>query len=183
MRSQERADVVVIGAGPAGLAAAIAARQKGFEVVVADGSAPPIEKPCGEGMMPETLASLRDLGVDLGATEGHRFAGICFVQEGARVAADFPQGPGIGLPRSILHERMAARAEGCGVQFRWKTPVSNWPRGKLHRRDVGESRARNFRDGASGTAGAPRAVSERAISGPRTRCGNFNALTPSCAER
>jgi flavin-dependent dehydrogenase len=123
VRSQERTDVVVIGAGPAGLAAAIAARQKGFEVVVADGSAPPIEKPCGEGMMPETLAGLRDLGVDLGATEGYRFAGICFVQEGARVAADFPQGPGIGLPRSILHERMAARAEECGVQFRWKTPV------------------------------------------------------------
>jgi flavin-dependent dehydrogenase len=123
VRSQESTDVFVIGAGPAGLAAAIAARQKGFEVVVADGSAPPIEKPCGEGMMPETLAGLRALGVDLSATEGHRFAGICFVQEGACVAADFPQGPGFGLPRPVLHGRMVARAEECGVQFRWKTPV------------------------------------------------------------
>jgi menaquinone-9 beta-reductase len=118
VRLQENTDVFVIGAGPAGLAAAIAARQKGFEVVVADGSAPPIEKPCGEGMMPETLAGLRTLGVELGAAEGHRFSGICFVQEGACVTADFPQGSGIGLPRSILHERMVARAEECGVQLR-----------------------------------------------------------------
>jgi len=123
VRSQESTDVFVIGAGPAGLAAAISARQKGFEVEVADGSAPPIEKPCGEGMMPETLAGLRTLGVELGAAEGHRFSGISFVQEGACVTADFPQGSGIGLTRSILHERMIARAEECGVQLRWRTPV------------------------------------------------------------
>jgi len=73
--------------------------------------------------MPETLAGLRTLGVELGAAEGHRFSGICLVQEGACVTANFPQGPGIGLPRSILHERMIARAEECGVQLRWKTPV------------------------------------------------------------
>ena len=36
---------------------------KGIDVVLADGAAPPIEKPCGEGMMPETIAALRDLGV------------------------------------------------------------------------------------------------------------------------
>src|SRR5580698_1970330 len=54
----QNTDVFIVGAGPAGLAAAIAARQKGFEVVVADGSEPPIEKPCGEGMMPGTLAGL-----------------------------------------------------------------------------------------------------------------------------
>ena len=37
---EKRTDVFVIGGGPAGLAAAIAARQKGFRVIVADGSAP-----------------------------------------------------------------------------------------------------------------------------------------------
>ena len=40
-------DVFVIGGGPAGLATAIAARQRGFDVVVADGAQPPIDKPCG----------------------------------------------------------------------------------------------------------------------------------------
>ena len=62
----ERAtDVFVIGGGPAGLAAAIAARQRGLEVVVADGARPPIDKPCGEGLMPDTLAALAQLGIDL----------------------------------------------------------------------------------------------------------------------
>jgi menaquinone-9 beta-reductase len=41
-------DVFVIGGGPAGLAAAIAARAKGLRVTVADGGVPPIDKPCGE---------------------------------------------------------------------------------------------------------------------------------------
>jgi menaquinone-9 beta-reductase len=120
----QRTDVFIVGAGPAGLAAAIAARQKGFEVIVADGSAPPIEKPCGEGMMPETLAALRALGVHINLTEGQKFSGICLVQEGAHVIADFPQGSGIGLRRPLLQERMVARAEECGVQLLWKTPVS-----------------------------------------------------------
>ena len=95
-RSVQGTDVFVAGAGPAGLATAIAARQKGFQVIVADGAAPPIEKPCGEGMMPETVASLRALGVEIGPTDGRRFCGLSFVDHGAQVSADFPQGTGIG---------------------------------------------------------------------------------------
>lgn len=124
VESHQRTDVFVIGGGPAGLAAAIAASQKGFHVVVADGAAPPVEKPCGEGMMPETLAALRALGVEIKPGEGHPFSGIAFAQEGARVSADFPQGPGIGLRRPLLHERLVARAERCGVRLLWNTPVS-----------------------------------------------------------
>ncbi len=118
-------DVFIVGGGPAGLAAAIAARQKGLQVMVADGAAPPIEKPCGEGMMPETLGALRDLGVEIPAGEGQIFRGICFAQQqGARVAADFPQGTGIGLRRPLLHERLITRAEQCGVKMLWNTTVS-----------------------------------------------------------
>jgi len=40
-------DVFVVGGGPAGLALAIAARQRGLSVVVADGANPPIDKTCG----------------------------------------------------------------------------------------------------------------------------------------
>jgi menaquinone-9 beta-reductase len=115
--------VFVVGGGPAGLAAAIEARQKGLQVIVADGAAPPIEKACGEGMMPETLAALQGMGVELSAAEGQKFSGISFVQAGARVSAEFPQGAGMGLRRPILHERMVARAEECGVTFLWSTPV------------------------------------------------------------
>jgi flavin-dependent dehydrogenase len=120
----DKTDVFVVGGGPAGLAVAIAARQRGMSVTVADGAVPPIDKTCGEGMMPETLAALRSLGVELDPCEGFRFKGIRFVQEGANVGAAFPHGQGLGLARPILHEKLIARAEECGVQLLWKTPVT-----------------------------------------------------------
>ena len=116
-------DVFVIGGGPSGLAAAIAARQKGFNVILADGAAPPIEKPCGEGMMPETITALRDLGVTIGPSDGVNFRGICFAQWDARVTGNFPSGLGVGMRRTALHERLVARAERCGVQLLWRRPV------------------------------------------------------------
>jgi menaquinone-9 beta-reductase len=134
-RSQS-AEVFVVGGGPAGLATAIAASQKGFRVTVADGAAPFIDKPCGEGMMPETIAALRSLGVEIAPHEGRKFRGISFVQElqehvhendraqqEVRVFADFPQGCGIGMRRHLLHKRLIARAEECGVELLWNTPV------------------------------------------------------------
>jgi flavin-dependent dehydrogenase len=122
--SQESTDVFVVGGGPAGLAAAIAARQKGFSVIVADGSAPPIDKSCGEGMMPEALAALESLGVKFAPGAGQNFHGISFIEKDSRVSADFPRGRGIGLRRPLLHESLVARAEECGVQFLWKTTVT-----------------------------------------------------------
>ena len=124
MASGEKTDVFVVGGGPAGLAAAIAARQKGFSVMVADGSAPFIDKSCGEGMTPETVAVLESLGVNFERSVGHRFRGISFIENGSQVSADFPREQGMGLRRPLLHERLVARAAGCGVQFFWKTPIS-----------------------------------------------------------
>lgn len=121
--SQQSTDVFIVGGGPAGLAAAIAARQKDLTVMLADGAAPPIEKTCGEGMLPETLTALRSLGVIVNPNEGRKFRGMCFAQEGARVFADFPHGTGLGLRRPLLHAQLVARAEECGVQLLWKTPV------------------------------------------------------------
>ena len=50
-----RCDALIAGGGPAGLAAAIALRQKGLDVLVADALWPPIDKACGEGLMPDAL--------------------------------------------------------------------------------------------------------------------------------
>jgi flavin-dependent dehydrogenase len=116
-------DVFVIGGGPAGLAAAIAAKQKGLHAVVADGSEPPIDKPCGEGLMPETQAALRDLGVSAEDLGGYPLRGIRFVQRHDQVAAAFPKGRGIGIRRTVLHEQLVKRARDCGVKFLWNTPV------------------------------------------------------------
>jgi menaquinone-9 beta-reductase len=120
----QQADVFVIGGGPAGLAAAIAASQKGLRAIVADGAKPPIDKPCGEGLLPETQAALSDLGVTLDNLGGYPFRGIRFLQHTDQVAADFPGGRGIGIRRTILHKQMVRRAEQCGVDFLWNTPVS-----------------------------------------------------------
>jgi len=54
-------DVFIAGGGPAGLAAAIAIRQHGLRVVVADFARPPIDKACGEGLMPNTVTALPSL--------------------------------------------------------------------------------------------------------------------------
>lgn len=124
VRGVTKTDVFVIGGGPAGLAAAIAARARGMSVMLADGGAPPLEKPCGEGMAPDTIAALRELGVVIGPADGVKFRGIAFAQDGARVAADFPNGYGVGMRRVALHTRMVERAEECGVTLRWGTVVS-----------------------------------------------------------
>ena len=94
-----------------------------MSVTVADGALPPIEKPCGEGLLPETQAVLDELGVATSLEDGCRFRGIRFVQRGSQVAADFPQGKGIGIRRILLHEKLIDRAEQCGVRLLWKTPV------------------------------------------------------------
>lgn len=117
-------DVFVIGGGPAGLATAIAARQLGLDVVVADGTTPPIDKPCGEGLMPDGRAALEQLGITVPPEIGYSFRGIRFVSNGLRVDASFPNGEGQGVRRTILHSRMVARAEACGVSLLWRTPVS-----------------------------------------------------------
>ncbi len=117
-------DVFVIGGGPAGLAAALAARKKGFKAIVADVARPPIDKACGEGLMPDGLAALRDLGVGVDASEGSAFRGVRFLQDGTAVNANFPAGQGIGLRRSVLHQKMVEQARDAGVSFLWQTPVA-----------------------------------------------------------
>ncbi|GAB7051471.1 hypothetical protein JCM9534A_65970 [Catenuloplanes indicus JCM 9534] len=58
-----RFDVVVVGAGPAGAAAALAARRAGADVLLVDRADFPRDKPCGDGITAHALDVLRDLGV------------------------------------------------------------------------------------------------------------------------
>jgi flavin-dependent dehydrogenase len=117
-------DVFIIGGGPAGLAAAIAARKKGFSVTIADGAQPPIDKACGEGLLPDTLAALCELGVVVRPSEGYAVQGIRFLGQKSEVAARFPEGQGIGMRRPALHQRLVEQARACGVSLRWNTPVA-----------------------------------------------------------
>ena len=117
-------DLFVIGGGPAGLAAALAARRRGLDVTLADSSVPPIDKACGEGIMPDGLAAARSLGLDLGASGGHPFRGIRFRDRDSAVEAAFPNGNGLGLRRTALHRLMVDRAIDAGVRLAWGVRVS-----------------------------------------------------------
>ena len=118
-------DVFVIGGGPAGLTAAIAARQQGFRVVVADGARGPIDKPCGEGLMPDGVAALEKLGISIDAPSAYPFRGIRFLSSGLAVDASFPHGAsGMGVRRTVLHRLIADRAASLGIDFLWHTPVT-----------------------------------------------------------
>lgn len=118
-------DVFVIGGGPIGLAAAIASRRKGFNVVVADGREPPIDKACGEALLPDSLASAQRLGLELPLEDSFPLRGIRFLGEGVSVAGEFPNGCGRGFRRTILHRALVDQAERCGVELRWACPVSD----------------------------------------------------------
>lgn len=119
-----RTDVFVVGGGPAGLAAAIAARHRGFRVTVADGIQPPIDKACGEGIMPDGLAVVKQLGLQLPVEESFPFRGIRFHGEGVSVCAEFANGAGHGFRRTVLHGALVEQAERCGVELHWASPVS-----------------------------------------------------------
>jgi flavin-dependent dehydrogenase len=113
------ADVVIIGGGPAGLAAAIALRQKGIDCLVVEALVPPIDKCCGEGLMPDGLHSLKALGVEIHQEEGYPFRGIRFANRTHCIDADFPNGTGIGVRRTHLHQRLIDRASEVGVRLIW----------------------------------------------------------------
>jgi menaquinone-9 beta-reductase len=118
-------DILVVGGGPAGLASAIAAAQQGFRVAVVDSRKPPINKPCGEGLLPEAVESLRLLGVHPQHTDGHVFDGFRFIDETQSVSALIPRGRGLGLRRTTLHQMLVERAEACGVTLLWGARVSD----------------------------------------------------------
>ncbi len=116
-------DVLIVGGGPAGLSAAIALRQRGADVLLVDALEPPIDKPCGEGLMPDARRDLARLGVDLTTNDGAEFLGLLFAVERYSAAAAFQQGSGIGVRRPVLHRHLHGRAAELGVRFAWKSPV------------------------------------------------------------
>ncbi len=120
----ESTGVFVIGGGPAGLAAAIAARRRGFDVTLADCSVPPIDKACGEGIMPDGIAAARALGIDLDLAGGVPFRGIRFREGETSVEAAFPRGHGLGLRRTALHRLMVDHAAAAGVRLAWGARVT-----------------------------------------------------------
>ena len=166
-----RFDVVVIGGGPAGLAASIAAARAGLSVMLADARQPPIDKLCGEGILPDGLATLSALGVDLSALEkpGVPFDGISFHDGQSSFAAGFPGHAGLGVRRTALHAALHEAALREGVTLRWqkRAEMSSPGMVRLGDRVGGEQVRCRYIIGADGQCSVVRHVA--GLSGSSTR--------------
>lgn len=126
-----RADVAIIGSGPAGLATAIGAATRGLSVHVFDQQAGPIDKACGEGLLPAGLAALERLGalVHLDRRDSAPFDSITYVQEsGTRAVGKLPAPGGLGVRRLALSAALRARAVEVGVVLHERTGVRSHAR-------------------------------------------------------
>ena len=117
------AEVLIVGGGPAGLATAIAVRLAGFDVGVVDRRRPPIDKACGEGLMPDGLERLRQFGVELDPDRQRAFRGIRYLDGEIVAEGRFPGVCGAGIRRLHLHQALVARARDLGVAMEWGTRV------------------------------------------------------------
>ncbi|MFE4454015.1 NAD(P)/FAD-dependent oxidoreductase [Streptomyces sp. NPDC056796] len=107
-------DILVAGGGPAGLAAAIRAATAGLEAVVVEPRPAPVDKACGEGIMPSGVAALRALGV---TPVGSELRGIRYVEGARQAQAAFRGHPGLGVRRTELHSALHRRARELGVRL------------------------------------------------------------------
>jgi geranylgeranyl reductase family protein len=114
-------DVAVIGAGPAGSAAAIAARRAGARVLLLDRADFPRDKPCGDGIAAEALDVLAGLGVT-GVTDGYPpIERLRLVAPGgAAVARRLPR-PAHTVPRRVFDARLVEAAVAAGADLRRHT--------------------------------------------------------------
>jgi flavin-dependent dehydrogenase len=105
-------DLLVAGGGPVGLAVAVRARLAGLSVAVVEPRKGPVDKACGEGLMPPAVRAVGALGVD---PRGWPFRGIAYIGGSRRVQADFRDGTGLGVRRTVLHAALAERADELGA--------------------------------------------------------------------
>ncbi|SCL27579.1 geranylgeranyl reductase family [Micromonospora nigra] len=111
-------DVVVVGAGPAGSAAALAARRAGARVLLLDRADFPRDKACGDGIAAHALDVLADLGVP-DAVDGYPpLPALRLVAPGGGAVARALPRPAYTVPRAVFDARLVAAAVAAGVVLR-----------------------------------------------------------------
>jgi menaquinone-9 beta-reductase len=126
----EDADVIVVGAGPAGSTAATYLARAGLDVLLLEKSSFPREKVCGDGLTPRGVKQLIDLGIDTREENGwlHN-KGLRVVGGGITMELDWPElatFPNYGLvrPRMDFDEMLANTAKAAGARMHENTTVT-----------------------------------------------------------
>jgi 2-polyprenyl-6-methoxyphenol hydroxylase-like FAD-dependent oxidoreductase len=179
-----RADVLVVGAGPAGSATALLLAGFGHSVVMVDRASFPRDKACSEYMSPEAVRILDRLGVVVALEQAGAvpLAGSSVTAaDGARLQGRFalaghrPFRPtGLSVSRRILDHRLLESARAAGVRVLERTTVETLLHdaggiaGALVRLPGGSPSARTASDRWSdaGSAGGARAASAESRSSP-----------------
>ena len=119
----DEADVIVVGAGPAGATTAFYLAQSGLDVLLLEKSRFPREKVCGDGLTPRAVKSLVGMGIKVGEQDGWvRNKGLRVIGAGLRLEMPWPElssYPGYGLVRTRhdMDEALARRAEQAGARL------------------------------------------------------------------
>ncbi len=116
--------MAVIGAGPAGAAAAIRAASGGARVTVFEKASPGRDKVCGDGLTPRAVTALTELGI--GLEDAHRIDGLRMIAGSRRRELLWPArgrfGPhGAVWPRRALDKHLVDAAGAAGAEILWDT--------------------------------------------------------------
>jgi menaquinone-9 beta-reductase len=122
-RPADDADVIVVGAGPAGSTTAYYLAQAGLDVLLLEKSTFPREKVCGDGLTPRGVKALVAMGISVSEQDGWiRNKGLRVIGAGRRMELPWPElssYPGYGLVRhrTDLDEMLARRAQQAGARL------------------------------------------------------------------
>jgi geranylgeranyl reductase family protein len=147
------ADVIVVGAGPAGSATAYHLAQRGLDVLVLEKTAFPREKVCGDGLTPRAVKQLIEMGIDTGPDNGWAHnVGLRIIGGGHRLEMRWPDlatFPDYGLTRTRkdFDEILARQAEKAGARILERTAVSGPVRDDRSGRIVGVTARTTDADG------------------------------------